>query len=203
MELLSGRARRRILLALMDGRDLPASMLAAEAGVATSTASEHLAKLLDAGLVAVRPQGRHRYYRLRDAEVAERIESLRLEPDEQPRSLKEGNRLALLRAGRTCYDHLAGRLGVALYDAGPALLDELGIVSEPVRTCVDWTERRPHHSGPVGRALAQRLFELGWIERTGVLRAVRVTDEGRRGLGELDLEIDDRRPVDRFQRADA
>src|SRR5262245_7685788 len=128
----------------MDGRDLSASLLAAEAGVAASTASEHLAKLVEAGLVTVRPEGRHRYYRLRDGEVATLIESLsRLTPDEQPRSLKEGNRLALLRQARTCYDHLAGRLGVFLCDAvvsgdrltgrGKERLRELGVTppSEP------------------------------------------------------------------------
>jgi DNA-binding transcriptional ArsR family regulator len=121
--LLSDRARARILGALGDGRALPASLLAAEACVSASTASEHLRKLLDAGLVTVHPQGRHRYFRLRNEEVASLLEMLaRLAPVTEVRSLKEGNRLALLRRARTCYDHLAGRLGVAIFagllDAG-------------------------------------------------------------------------------------
>src|SRR5262249_34355392 len=98
---LSDRARVRILHALADGRALPASLLAAEAGVGASTASEHLGKLLDAGLVTVHAQGRHRYFRLRNAEVASLIETLsRLAPPGEVRSLKESNRLALLREAR-------------------------------------------------------------------------------------------------------
>src|SRR5262249_31125822 len=114
--LLADRTRARILLALMDGRALPASLLAAEAGVASSTASEHLGKLVDGGLVTVHPQGRHRYFRLRDAQVAGVVQSLsRLAPPTQVRSLKQGNRLSMLRRARTCYDHLAGQLGVSLF----------------------------------------------------------------------------------------
>jgi DNA-binding transcriptional ArsR family regulator len=227
--LLSDRTRARILLALVDGRALPASLLAAEAGVAASTASEHLRKLDDAGLVTVHPQGRHRYFRLRDAEVASLIESLsRLAPATEVRSLRQSNRLALLRRARTCYDHLAGQLGVSIFgglldrgaitggdgahhvDAagedrlsapgrdlayrltpdGRGLLLDLAVElpapdadgTTPLRYCVDWTEQRHHLSGVVGRALTQRLFDLGWVERNGVARSVRVTDDGRRGL---------------------
>src|SRR5262245_32571307 len=114
--LLSDRTRARMLTVLVDGRALPASLLASEAGVAASTASEHLRKLVDAGLVTVHPQGRHRYFRLRDAEVASLIESLsRLAPPTEVRSLRQRNRLALLRRARTCYDHLAGQLGVSIF----------------------------------------------------------------------------------------
>jgi len=114
--LLADRARARILLALGDGRALPASILAAEAGIAASTASEHLRKLTDAGLLTVHPQGRHRYFRLRDEEVASLIETMsRLAPASEVRSLRQSNRLAMLRRARTCYDHLAGRLGVTIF----------------------------------------------------------------------------------------
>src|SRR3954447_9768332 len=110
--------RARILLALGDGRALPASVLAAEAGVAPSTASAHLGRLLDAGLLTVRPQGRHRYYALAGPQVGELIEALaRLAPAAPVRSLREGTRAHVLRRARTCYDHLAGRLGVALFGA--------------------------------------------------------------------------------------
>jgi DNA-binding transcriptional ArsR family regulator len=115
---LAEPARARILLALGDGRALPASVLAAEASVAPSTASAHLARLVDAGLLTVRPQGRHRYYALAGAHVGELIETLaRLAPAAPVRSLREGTRAHALRRARTCYDHLAGRLGVALFGA--------------------------------------------------------------------------------------
>jgi len=227
--LLADRTRARILTVLVDGRALPASLLAAEAGVAASTTSEHLRKLVDAGLVTVHPQGRHRYFRLRDAEVASLIESLsRLAPATEVRSLKQSTRLALLRRARTCYDHIAGQLGVSIFGgllergaitggegahhvdaAGEDRLSApgrdfayrltpdgrdlmLGIDVDlpaaepdgttPLRYCVDWTEQRHHLSGVVGRALTRRLFDLGWVERNDVARAVRVTDDGRRGL---------------------
>ncbi|MDF2260863.1 metalloregulator ArsR/SmtB family transcription factor [Streptantibioticus ferralitis] len=111
-------SRVRVLLALGDGRRLSASVLAAEAGVSPSTASAHLARLLEAGLVTVETHGRHRYYRLSGPEVSDVLEALaRVAPPKAVRSLREGTRAAQLRRCRTCYDHLAGRLGVALMDA--------------------------------------------------------------------------------------
>jgi DNA-binding transcriptional ArsR family regulator len=116
--LVAEPGRARMLLALGDGRALPASMLASEAGVARSTASEHLRKLVDAGLVSVHRQGRHRYFRLTGPEVGELLEVLtRLAPDVEVRSLRQGTRAQALREARTCYDHLAGRLGVAVFRA--------------------------------------------------------------------------------------
>src|SRR4051812_22233812 len=115
---LAEPARARMLLALGDGRALPAGTLASEAGVAASTASEHLARLVDGGLVTVHPQGRHRYYRLAGPEVGQLIENLaRLAPAAPVRSLREDSRAYAVRRARTCYDHLAGRLGVALFAA--------------------------------------------------------------------------------------
>jgi DNA-binding transcriptional ArsR family regulator len=116
--LIADDARARILTALGDGRALPATMLASEAGVAPSTASEHLRKLVDAGFVTVHPQGRHRYFRLSGPEVASVLEALsRLAPPREIRSLKESTRAAALRRARTCYDHVAGRLGVRMFGA--------------------------------------------------------------------------------------
>jgi len=113
--LLADPARCRVLLALNDGRALPASVLAAEAGVARSTASGHLGKLTSAGLLCVETHGRHRYYRLAGPRVGELLEKLtELAPARPVRSLREGTRAARLRAARTCYDHIAGRLGVAI-----------------------------------------------------------------------------------------
>lgn len=116
--LVADESRCRILLALDDGRALPATRLAAEAGVSAATASNHLRRLTDAGLLAVETTGRHRYYRLAGPDVAELIEVLgRLAPPQQVRSLRQGTRAQALRRARTCYDHLAGRLGVAVMSA--------------------------------------------------------------------------------------
>jgi DNA-binding transcriptional ArsR family regulator len=221
-------ARAKILLTLTDGRALPASVLAGEAGVAPSTASSHLASLLDAGLITCHPQGRHRYYSLAGPQVGELLEMLaRLSPPAPVRSLREGTRAAALRTARTCYDHLAGRLGVEIFGrliahgdvvggdgchhleravhdrfsaeghdlsyrltgSGRARLVELGVrlpagadSAVPLRYCVDWTEQRHHLSGVVGRALAGRLLDLGWLRRAPRGRAVHLTDAGRTGL---------------------
>ncbi|WP_273732404.1 ArsR/SmtB family transcription factor [Mycolicibacterium septicum] len=113
--LLADPARCKVLLALDDGRALPAGVLAEEAGISRPTASSHLAKLTGAGLLTVRTQGRHRYYRLAGPEVGALIEQLgRLAPARPVTSLREGTRAARLRSARTCYDHIAGRLGVQL-----------------------------------------------------------------------------------------
>jgi DNA-binding transcriptional ArsR family regulator len=116
--LLADPARCRVLLALNDGRALPASVLADEAGVTRATASSHLGKLTDAGLLRVEPQGRHRYYRLAGPHVGELLEKLmEIAPARPVRSLRESTRAGQLRAARTCYDHLAGRLGVEIMAA--------------------------------------------------------------------------------------
>jgi DNA-binding transcriptional ArsR family regulator len=115
---LAEPARARMLLALGDGRALAASVLASEAGVAASTASGHLARLVKAGLLEVLPQGRHRYYRLAGPQVGELLEVLaRVAPAGPVRSLRQGTRAEALRSARTCYDHLAGRLGVSVFSA--------------------------------------------------------------------------------------
>jgi len=113
--LVADPARARILLALADGRALPATVLASEAGVAASTASSHLGKLVDGDLLTVRPEGRHRYYALAGPAVAEALEKLMaLAPAAPVRSLREGTRANAVRRARTCYDHLAGMLGAGL-----------------------------------------------------------------------------------------
>ena len=124
--LLADPARCKVLLALDDGRALPASVLADEAGVSRPTASSHLSKLTDAGLLTVETHGRNRYYRLAGSEVGELLEQLvRLAPPRPVRSLREGTRAARLRSARTCYDHVAGRLGVAVMGS---LLDRDALV---------------------------------------------------------------------------
>ena len=117
-ELIGNPARSAILLALLDGRALPMSVLAGEAGVAASTASAHLSRLVDGGLLRVRQQGRHRYFELASHQVSEALEALaRLAPPQPVRSLRSGTRAQALRIARSCYDHIAGHLGVAIMGA--------------------------------------------------------------------------------------
>jgi DNA-binding transcriptional ArsR family regulator len=229
--LIGDPTRARVLMALTDGRALPASRLAAEAGVAPSTVSEHLARLLAAGLVTMHPEGRSRFYRLSSAEVAEALEALaRIAPDQPIRSLRQGSHARALREARTCYNHLAGRLGTglltgflrdgllaggdgqhhqdrAVHDrlSGPGrdlsyrltghgedVLSQLGLDLDAVlarwpavRYCLDWSEQRHHLAGPLGTALAGRLFALGWVRRTQRRRVVQVTDLGQQKLPEV------------------
>ena len=196
-----------MLAALGDGRSLPASALAAEAGVAPSTASGHLARLVEGGLLAAESRGRRRYFRLCGPEVAEALEALAcIAPREPVRSLRQATRVEALHSARTCYDHLAGRLGTALMDAllergvvadehvtplGHETLASLGVELDSVpgrrplfRSCLDWSERRPHAAGKLGAALAARCFELGWVERLDGTRAVRVTPAGEAGFAD-------------------
>jgi DNA-binding transcriptional ArsR family regulator len=204
--MLAEPARAKVLLALADGRWLPASVLAAEAGVAASTASHHLARLVDAGLITAAQRGRYRYFTLAGPEVGELIEAVaRIGPPQQITSLRQGTRAHAVRYARRCYDHLAGRLGVAVTDAleehgalvvrdeifymvteqGAGTFAELGIEArcgDVTRRCLDWTEQRNHLAGTLGRALMTRLLDLGWLSRDSSTRAVRVTDDGRANL---------------------
>lgn len=207
--LLADATRASFCLALLDGRAWTAGELARFAGVAASTATEHLNALVGGGLLSEQRQGRHRYLRIADSRVAELVENLaalapaRAEP---VRSLSVATRNRALRHARTCYDHLAGTVGVAITDAmtnrglldwagglrltaeGSAWLGALGVelphrTGRPaVRSCVDWTERRPHLAGAVGAAVCRHAFDAGWITRIGSARAVAVTETGRHAL---------------------
>jgi DNA-binding transcriptional ArsR family regulator len=164
--LLSDPARCKVLLALDDGRALPAGVLAEEAGISRPTASSHLAKLTDAGLLAVRTQGRHRYYRLAGPEVGALIEHLgRWAPARPVTSLREGTRAARLRSARTCYDHIAGRLGVQIMGS---LLDR------DVLTGGDGS----FHSGGADR-----------LSSPGRDVAYQLTEAGHAALGRVGIEI--------------
>jgi len=227
--LLADSSRATMLDALMGGQWLSAGELAAAARVAPPTASEHLAQLLEGRLVAAKRQGRHRYFALAGPQVAEALEALAaISPPAPPvRSLRESIELDHLRAGRTCYDHLAGRLGVGLTNGllGRGWLSEheggwrigasgadgfarlgidLALLRERrrplTRSCIDWTERRPHLAGALGAALAHRLDALAWTERrTAEGRAVRLTPLGCERLHAL-LGVDLREPPQRTRR---
>jgi DNA-binding transcriptional ArsR family regulator len=205
--LLAEPARAALVVALTEDEALPASELAARAGIAASTASEHLRRLVAGGFLVSRKNGRHRYFSLADPAVADAVEALAIVAPQPPvRSLREATRSELIRSARTCYDHLAGRIGVELaaalereqvvvrenggYKLGPGAearcepleidLEGLQAQRRPVvRGCLDWSERELHVAGALGAALTTRFFELGWIRRRDGNRSVEVVDEGR------------------------
>jgi DNA-binding transcriptional ArsR family regulator len=208
--LIADGSRAAMVSALLDGRSLPASELARVAGVTPQTASAHLRKLEESGLIRGQKYGRHRYFALAGPHVAELWETLaRFAPPSPIRSLRASTSALALAQARTCYDHLAGRLGVALVDgllqqgwllteddewrltsAGRSGLAAFGLDLRSlgagqrrlIRRCLDWSERRPHLSGGLGAAIAQRCLELGWLVRVERSRALRLTTAGKDGF---------------------
>ena len=213
--LLGDPTRALILAMLSDGRAWTATELAHAAGITPQTASSHLRKLIDANLLAVDAQGRHRYFRLAGSDVADALATLSI------LATRRIERPGLYRVrddpmsqARTCYDHLAGQLGVVItasltrhgycveghdtYDrrtTGETLLGRLNIDVEQVRKrrrsfarkCLDWSERRYHLGGALGAALADCFFERRWLQRLTNSRAVTVTVRGKQNLKKLDL----------------
>jgi DNA-binding transcriptional ArsR family regulator len=212
--LIGEPARAAILVTLMDGRALTAGELGEAAGIAPPTASGHLARMLDAGLLALERQGRHRYYRLASQSVAGLLESMMSLTGElgaaagRCRPVRTGPRDQALRRARLCYDHLAGEIAVGIaasmiargeleFDAdggaltgrGMDFLASLGVdldASAPgasrrtfCRPCLDWSERRPHVAGTVGRALHACFLGKGWLRHPGTGRAVLITPPGQ------------------------
>ncbi|HET7282104.1 MAG TPA: helix-turn-helix transcriptional regulator [Sphingomicrobium sp.] len=210
--LIGDPARANMLAALVGGHAMTATELGLSAGVAASTASGHLAKLLEGRLVSVTSTGRHRYFRLASPGVARVLEDLMaLATDGPPRHRPKSRCDDAMARARTCYDHLAGKLGVALADsmasrgliilsddgglitdAGGDFLSDLGVELQTkkvrrtlCRPCLDWSERRWHVGGAVGAALADRCFALGWTERRSDSRAITITAAGERAFDEL------------------
>lgn len=208
--LIGDPARATMVAALVDGRDMTASALAAAARITPQTASTHLAKLTAAGVLSVVRRGRHRQFRLASPAVADMIDGIvAVALEKRPRYRPLSRQARALGAARMCYDHLAGRLSVDLTDslvareyivlddevaeistAGTRFLRGFGIALPApgstgrhfCRLCLDWTERRPHIAGAVGVAITERCFGLGWIERMRGGQAVSVTPSGRRGF---------------------
>ncbi|MEX1152472.1 ArsR/SmtB family transcription factor [Parvibaculum sp.] len=209
-------ARAAMLLALMDGRALTATELARSAGITPQTASTHLARLTSADLLRMARQGRHRYHRLASPDIARLLEdimqiaSLTARPE---RRIATGPRDAVMRRARTCYDHFAGQLGVAITGAlvtrrviefddeaglisadGIAFLARFGIGIAPgsqtstrplCRPCLDWSERRPHVAGKVGAAICTHFLEKKFVRRIGDTRALEITPPGIKALREM------------------
>jgi DNA-binding transcriptional ArsR family regulator len=212
--LLADPGRAAILVALLEGNSLPAGELARAASVSAQSASAHLAKLSRGGLITMQQEGRCRYYKLAGPRVANALEALGAIATARPAAeyiVSRADQSLLL--ARSCYDHLAGRIGVALTDAmqkqrviitegerdyrvtskGADWLSRLGVQMESLhrskrhlaRRCLDWTERRPHIGGALGAALMERFLADGWLARTRGSRALRVTLKGRRSFTEL------------------
>lgn len=211
--LIADPARAAMLIALVDGRALPAGELAYAAGVTAQTASSHLAKLLAGGLLTVETEGRHRYYRLAGSDVAQALEHLAaLRPSEAVRHKPLSREGLGLRFARCCYDHLAGQLGVAVTQAlqerqyiaqaaekqflvtpsGREWFGDMGLdvsALKPTRRglarqCLDWTERRHHLAGTLGVQFMTLLCSNGWLRRSKSSRAVEVTPKGWAGFRE-------------------
>jgi DNA-binding transcriptional ArsR family regulator len=210
--LVGDPARANILGALMGGRALAAGELVRVTGVSPQTTSGHLGKLTEGRLIACVKQGRHRYYRIATPRVAEMLESIMAIVAEAPPRYRPASKLdEAMRIARTCYDHFGGKLGVGITDAlcalghvtlcdeggeltesGVAFFERFGVDLASARTrrrifcrpCLDWTERRLHLGGTVGAVLAQRCFDLKWLQHIRGSRALIITPAGRRGLSE-------------------
>lgn len=215
--LLAEPARAAMLLALSDGTARPAGELARVAGVGAATASAHLKRLLDGGLLALHAQGRHRYYRLANEEVAAMLEALAM-PRAFSAAVPKPAADTAVRRARTCYRHLAGQLGVALCESmlargyletaseglrllpvGAAALIDAGLEAESTggllclhgRGCLDWTERRLHVGGPLGVAMTASMLDAGWLRRASQGRALVPSADGLRRLAALGVRLDD------------
>ncbi|GGX54955.1 ArsR family transcriptional regulator [Tateyamaria omphalii] len=211
--LIGDPARANILTALMDGRALTASELAEEAGVGLSTASGHLSKLAEAELIAPRKSGRHKYFNLADAEVAGVLESLMgLAARRGTTRVRTGPRDAQMQVARVCYNHLAGQLGVQMYSkllaqgvlmedgedvaltaSGRDFMTAFGIDLDALekgrtrlcRSCLDWSERRTHLAGSLGRAMLTCMEQKGWMSRETGSRAIHVTKAGQVAFADM------------------
>ncbi|MGY4796185.1 ArsR/SmtB family transcription factor [Lysinibacillus fusiformis] len=211
--LLGETSRATILASMMDGRFHTASELAYMAAIKPQTASFHLAKLVEGKLIKVEKQGRHRYFQLADEDIAQFLESfLAISPPPEIRSLKQSSQIKLLQDARTCYDHLAGKLGVQLTEsmmnAGYIKLDDKQFILTDEGTlffttfgidlaalkrkrrsfshaCLDWSERRYHLAGALGSELLNQFFNLDWLIRVPSIRAIKVTEKGKIGFKEV------------------
>jgi DNA-binding transcriptional ArsR family regulator len=209
-------ARAAMLLQLMDGRLLTATELARAGNVSAQTASRHLAQMVESGLMSVEQRGRHRYHRLASREVAKVLEGLMRIAGNPPvhRTVVVGPRDDAMRRARMCYDHIAGRLGLAIAESllvekaiefdgdggqvtggAPQVLQQWGLTLEPepqgsrrsrpyCRPCLDWSERKPHLAGRLGAMICTHCLDKGWLSRTAGTRTLVISPEGARAFRE-------------------
>lgn len=208
--LIGDPARANMLTALMTGKALTATELASDAGVTVQTASTHLAKLLDGGLLQMRKQGRHKYFALAHADVAATIEALMgLAAGQGATRTRTGPKDARMRQARVCYNHLAGQMGVQMFTSmldrdllweqgedlgltaqGEAFVADFGVALDGLsaaraplcRSCLDWSERRTHLAGSLGRAMLARMEALAWVRRDKGSRALLFSQTGQRSF---------------------
>lgn len=202
--LVADPARSVMLIALMDGRALTATELAGLGGITKQTASSHLAKLVDGEVLSVEAQGRHRYFRLAGPHVAGLIEALMVFSSDAAPPLRTGPRDPALRRSRVCYDHLAGEMGVQLFEnmladrwlaedlavteRGRAKLAQIGLDIETLppsnrplcRACLDWSQRRQHLAGRLGKAILDHMLARSWARRLPGSRIISFSPEGER-----------------------
>lgn len=206
-------SRAGILTALLDGRFHTASELSSMIGVTPQTCSYHLHKLLESDLIQVESQGRHRYFAIQNVDIATILESLlTITPPVKVKSLKQSREDIAIRHARTCYNHIAGSLGVQIADAllergflfyeeedfiltetGEKFFEDFQVNLKELRKkrrsfchkCLDWSERRHHLAGALGTALLERCIELGWILRLPKTRAISITTKGKKGFNDV------------------
>lgn len=202
--LVADPARSAMLIALMDGRALTATELAGIGGITKQTASSHLARLVEGEVLTVEAQGRHRYFRLAGAHVAGLLEALMVFSSDAAPPLSTGPRDPGLRKARICYDHLAGEMGVHLFERmqadqwladdltvtvrGSGKLAEIGLNLEDLphsnrplcRACLDWSQRRQHLAGRLGKSILDRMLAQSWARRLPQSRVIRFSPEGER-----------------------
>ncbi|WP_299980064.1 winged helix-turn-helix domain-containing protein [uncultured Pseudoteredinibacter sp.] len=204
--LVGDQARSKMLIALMGGKALTATELALEADISAQTASSHLAKLVEGGLLVVRKQGRHRYFQLRGEEVAGLIENMfNISSSLSEESVFTGPKDKNLRASRICYDHMAGKLATQLYeslvdkqfikdnisestlseegkqfflDLGADLSEVSGLKRPLCKPCLDWSERKSHLAGSIGKWVLSDVIQRKWAARDLNSRALRFSDDG-------------------------
>ncbi|KEK22435.1 ArsR/SmtB family transcription factor [Bacillus gaemokensis] len=208
--LISDTSRATILVQLLDGRPYPATELAHVAKIKPQTASFHLNKLYEAQIVEVEKHGRHRYYKIANHEIAESLEKiLYLAPPEPIQSFKQSKESKEIQYARTCYDHLAGKLGVEITNSllhneilikddlqfkvtkkGLKFFENFGINLDSLhnkrrffsKCCLDWSERQHHIAGSLGNAILERMLELKWITKASQTRAVYITPLGKQQI---------------------
>ncbi|PFE01066.1 transcriptional regulator [Bacillus cereus] len=208
--LISDTSRATILIQLLDGRPHPATELAHAAKIKPQTASFHLQKLYEAEIIDVEKHGRHRYYKITNHTIAESLEKiLYLAPPEQIQSLKQSKETREIQYARTCYDHLAGKLGVEITNSllnnnilvkenlqfevtkeGQLFFKEFGIDLDSLyrkrrafsKCCLDWTERQHHIAGALGKAILERMLEQNWVTKAPKTRAIHVTHLGEQQI---------------------